>query len=64
MGYGWGMKKDEPKTYRQNEATGEWEQVPKREPVIASWDALWIFAVTIIAAFSVSVIFRLVFWSS
>jgi hypothetical protein len=54
---------EKPKTYRQDPATGEWEQVPEREPIIANWDALWIFAVTVGAAFIASIVIRLVLWN-
>lgn len=58
------MSDKKPTTYRQNEITGEWEQAPKREPLIASWDAFWIFAVTVACGLAAGVIVRLFIWSA
>lgn len=46
-------------TYRQNESTGEWEPVPKREPFIKSWRALLIFAGFVVGILGLRVIFTL-----
>lgn len=55
-------KKPSP-TYRYNEMTEEWEQVPEREPMIADWGALWIFAIATGTAIGGSILFRLILWN-
>jgi len=50
-------------TYRQNKATGEWERIPEREPIIASGEALFVFSVTVALIFGASILMRLFIWN-
>lgn len=45
------------RTYRMNEATGEWELVPAREPIIKSWWSLFMVAGFLVIAFGLKAIF-------